>query len=64
MSSERSQQNTLEFPYVYAWGNNQRRAELKGRPCKIITDGKMRSVEIEFEDGFRVITSRRALRGR
>lgn len=51
------------FPLVYAWGNNERRAELKGRRCRIVARGtRMRSVELEFENGDRVITSERAVR--
>lgn len=51
------------FPYVYAWGNNERRAELKGRRCRITATGtRMRSVEVEFENGDRLITSVRALK--
>lgn len=48
--------------YVYAWGNNARRAELKGRRCRIVARGRMRTVLVEFEDGERVTTSLRALR--
>lgn len=53
----------VRFPLVYAWGNNERRAELKGRRCRIIARGsRMRSVLLEFENGWRVITSERAVR--
>ena len=49
--------------FVYVWGNNPRRAELKGRRCTIVTHGfRMYSVLVEFEGGERVVTSRRALR--
>lgn len=49
--------------FEYAWGNNARRAELKGRTCTIVAHGsRMYSVLVEFEDGERVVTSRRALR--
>jgi hypothetical protein len=49
---------------VYAWGNNPRRAELKGRRCVVEATGRrMNSVLIRFLDtGERVVTSRRALR--
>lgn len=63
--SEAQNVSKSHFPYVYAWGNNERRADLKGKRCRIIARGtRMRSVEIEFENGDRVITSERALRGR
>lgn len=49
--------------YVYAWGNNARRAELKGRHCELIASGRMSTVLVRFVDtGERVTTSRRALR--
>lgn len=46
----------------YAWGNNPKRAAMKGRLCRVIASGRMGSVLIEFENGQREITSRRALR--
>lgn len=46
----------------YAWRNNSRRAELFGRHCRIVVVGKLGSVLLEFENGERVVTSRRALR--
>ena len=50
-------------PYVYAWGNNPRRAELKGRVCVIEASGAMGTCLVAFVDnGERVTTSRRALR--
>lgn len=50
--------------YVYVWGNNARRAELKGRLCEIEVEGRtMNTVLIRFLDtGERVTTSRYALR--
>jgi hypothetical protein len=48
--------------YVYAWGNNPRRAELKGRTCRLVASGAMGTVLVEFDGGERVTTSRRALR--
>jgi hypothetical protein len=48
---------------VFAWGNNPRTAELKGRRCVVLARGAMASVLVEFLDtGERVVTSRRALR--
>lgn len=47
---------------IYLWGNNPRRAELKGRSCEIVAKGRMGSVLIRFLDtGERVITSWRAV---
>jgi len=49
--------------YVYLWGNNSRRAELRGRRCRILARGRMNTVLVEFVDnGERVTTSSRALR--
>jgi len=48
--------------YKYFWGNNPKRATMKGRVCRIIATGKMGSVLIEFENGQREISSRRAIR--
>jgi hypothetical protein len=52
------------YDHLYIWGNNEKRATLKGRPCRILARGTMRSVMVEFEDGERVICSHRALRRR
>jgi hypothetical protein len=50
-------------PYVYAWGNNPRRADLKGRTCVLLAVGAMGSALVAFVDtGERVLTSRRAIR--
>ncbi len=42
----------------YRWGNNSKRATMKGQECKIITRGRMNSICIEFKDGQREIVSR------
>jgi hypothetical protein len=45
--------------YIYFWKYCGR----KGQKCKILKCGKtMGTVEIEFEDGFKMITLRKALR--
>ena len=48
--------------YFYVWGNNEKRASYKGKPCQVIAVGKKNSVLIEFQDGYRMITSRLALK--
>jgi len=53
-----------ERRYTFAWGNNEKRATLKGRECRILLKGAMRSVMVEFENGQREIVSHRALRER
>jgi hypothetical protein len=48
---------------VFAWGNDERRAALKGRRCVVLAQGAMSTVLVRFLDtGERVTTSRRALR--
>lgn len=54
----------MTFTHVYAWRNNEKRAALFGRPCRVVARGRMGSVLIEFEDGRREVVSRRALRRR
>jgi hypothetical protein len=46
----------------YAWGNNSKRAALRGRRCEVLARGGLGSVLVRFEDGHREIVSRRALR--
>lgn len=52
-----------ETIYVFAWGNNARRQELKGRRCRQLVRGGKGTVLVEFLDtGERVTCSFRALR--
>ena len=51
-----------DLTHTYAWGNNEKRETLKGRPCRIVARGSMRSVMVEFADGQHEIVSIRALR--
>lgn len=48
--------------YVYVWGNNTVRARLKGRRCRVLARGGRNTVLVEFDNGERVTTSRRAIR--
>ncbi len=51
---------TAAFPLIWFW-----RAKLpdrKGQRCRVIARGKMNSVLVEFEDGYRVVTGRHAVR--
>ncbi len=47
-----------EWPYVYHW----HRCGRKGQRCKVTARGKMNSCCVEFQDGFKMITSRNAIR--
>ena len=52
-----------EAPYYYAWGNNAKRATLKGRRLRVLARGAMNSALVEFADnGQREVVSRNALR--
>lgn len=46
------------FPYRYHWN----RCNRKDWPCKVTARGKMNSCRVEFPDGFKMITSRNAIR--
>ena len=47
-----------DFPYVYRWNRRQGR---KGQFCKVLVRGTMNSCSVEFEDGYRMVTSRNAI---
>ena len=49
-------------PFSYQWFWKSRLAERKGLPCKVLARGKMNSILVEFEDEYRVVTSRYAVR--
>lgn len=52
-----------ETLYRYTWGNNEKRAILKGRICRVVARGKKNSVMVEFTDNKqREIISRYALK--
>lgn len=46
------------LPYVWFWNRMGR----KGERCRVIARGRMNSALLEFEDGFRAVTSRSGLR--
>jgi hypothetical protein len=53
----------MKTVYRYAWKNNEKRATLYGRLCRVLARGRMNSIMIEFLDnGQREITSRNAVR--
>jgi hypothetical protein len=43
--------------YVYRWNRQGR----KGGICRVLVRGAMNSCLVEFEDGYRMVTSRNAL---
>lgn len=48
----------MTYPYLYYWHRQNR----KGQRCAITARGKMNSIRVEFEDGYRMITSGNAIR--
>lgn len=44
--------------YLYAWD----RCGRKGQRCRVLARGKMNSCLLQFEDGWRMVTSRNSLR--
>jgi len=48
--------------HVFYWGNNAKRATLKGRRCRIVSAGALHSIMLEFQNGQREVVSRRAVR--
>lgn len=48
------------YPYVWFWV--AKLPERKGQRCRVVTRGGWNSVLVEFQDGFRVLTSRNAVR--
>ncbi len=54
----------MNYPYLFRW-NRPGLPGRKGQPCRVlIRSRRMNSCAIEFEDGFRAIVSRNALRKR
>lgn len=51
-----------DYPYVYRWRNNEKRASLYGSACRVLARGALNSALVEFENGQREVISRNALR--
>lgn len=47
-----------DWPYIYRWDRQGR----QGQPCRVLARGALNSCLVEFADGYRMITSRNALR--
>jgi hypothetical protein len=52
----------MEYPYIYRWKNNEKRAEMYGRRCRVIVRSRANSALVEFENKQREIVSRNALK--
>lgn len=48
--------------YDRVWTWRTRMPERKGQRCRVIVASRMQSALVEFEDGYRVVTSVRGLR--
>ena len=48
--------------YPYYWRVKTRLPERKGTRCRVLARGKMNSALVEFEDGYKVVTSRNYFR--
>lgn len=49
---------------THTWHWRSRLPERKGQPCRILARGALNSIMVEFADGWRVVTSRYAVRKR
>ena len=47
---------------THVWWWRSRLPERKGQPCEVVARGAMNSILVRFADGFRVVTSRYAVR--
>lgn len=59
-----SEQVGAVYDYVYSWGPRLMGFSRKGQFCRVLARGAMNSAMVEFEDGFRAVISRNALRRR
>ncbi|MFO0898978.1 MAG: hypothetical protein U0836_16260 [Pirellulales bacterium] len=51
-------------PFDHVWHWRCRLPDRKGQPCRVTHRGALNSIGVEFPDGFRVVTSRYAVRKR
>jgi hypothetical protein len=52
----------MTYDHIWFWKTHL--PERKGRLCRVLARGRMNSILVEFEDGYRVVTSRFAVRKR
>jgi hypothetical protein len=58
MTAEKLILLTTSLPYIYRWSREGR----KGQACRVLVRGKQNSCLVEFVDGFRMVTSRNAIK--
>ncbi len=49
-------------PFDHVWYWRSRLPERKGEHCRVLARGRMNTILVEFPDGYRVTTSRHAVR--
>lgn len=47
---------------THTWFWRTRLPERFGEPCRVLVRGRMNSILVEFDDGYKVVTSRHAVR--
>lgn len=50
------------YPLVWHWKTKPIGRPCRGERCRIVASGRLNSVLVEFQDGWRVLTSRYAVR--
>lgn len=53
-----------DFPYVWNWRQKPVGRDRKGQPCRVLVRGALNSALVEWDDGYKAITSRNGLRRR
>ena len=48
--------------HIFRWRRELGGLDRHGEPCRVLARGRMNSVLVEFADGWRVVTSRWAVR--
>ena len=48
--------------FTHTWFWKSKLPERKGQECRVVARGKMNSILVEFKDGYKVVTSRYAVR--
>ena len=52
----------MDYEYKYYWRVATRLPDRKGQRCRVLVRSAMNSCLVEFEDGYRVVTSRNYMR--
>jgi len=63
-TTQGKRQISVPIKYPYYWRVKTRLPERKGQKCRVLVRGKLNNALVEFEDGYRIITSRNYMRKR